>query len=129
MSGGQAYFCDMRRSMANLVGGAALGLVLLAGVAYGGGGDVSPMPGAPAGAPDEGLDISIRARALGLVPEPLAAPSLEFETQRAPTGAGSMRWPSDRTEIGRGVYVGLMPSCGPEDLLRGAPRRRTQPRR
>jgi hypothetical protein len=128
MSGGQAYFCDMRRSTGSLAGGTVLGLVLLAGVAYGGG-DVSPMPGAPAGAPDGGLDVSIRARALGLVPEPLAAPSLEFEPQRAPTGAGSMRWPSDRTEIARGVYVGLMPSCGPEDLLRGAPRRRTQPRR
>lgn len=124
MSGGQAYFCGMRRSTASLGGGAVLGLVLLAGVAYGGGGDVSPMPGTPAGAPGGGLDISIRARALGLVPEPLAAPSLEFEAQRAPTGAGSMRWPSDRTEIGRGIYVGLMPSCGPEDLLRPLPGRR-----
>ena len=109
-------------------------MVLLAGAAYGGD-DASPAPGAPvapkapAAAPDGSLDVSIRARALGLVPESLAAPSLEFEVQRAPTGAGSMRWPSDRTEIGRGIYVGLMPSCGPEDLLRPLPGRRVQPPR
>ena len=126
MSGAQAYFCGMRRSTVSLAGGAVLGLVLLAGVAHGGG-DVSPMPGPPAGAPDGSLDVSIRA--LRLVPEPLAAPSLEFEAQRAPTGAGSMRWPSGRTEIGRGIYVGLMPSCGPEDLLRPLPGRRALPRR
>ena len=123
----------MRRSTASLAG-TVLGLVLLAGAAHGGD-DASPAPGAPvapkapAAAPDGGLDVSIRARALGLIPEPLTAPSLEFEAQRAPTGAGSMRWPSDRTEIGRGVYVGLMPSCGPEDLLRSLPGRRAQPRR
>ena len=127
MSGAQAYFCGMRQSTVSLAGGAVLGLVLLAGVAHGG--DVSPMPGTPAGSPDRSLDVSIRARALGLIPEPLAVPSLEFEAQRAPTGAGSMRWPSDRTEIGRGIYVGLMPSCGPEDLLRSLPGRRAQPPR
>jgi hypothetical protein len=66
-----------------------------------------------------GLDLSIRARSLGVVPEPTgeAAP-LGLETMRAPTGAGSTRWPSRTTEVARGVYVSVEPLCLPgEDGL------------
>jgi hypothetical protein len=113
----------MSQNLAGLGAGVALGLGALSGLAYGGD-EVTPPPAAPSTGPDTGLDLSIRARALGIVPESLTAPSLDFEAQRAPTGAGSMRWPSARTEIAPGVFVTMMPSCGPEDELWRLPGRR-----
>jgi hypothetical protein len=113
----------MVKSLAGLAAGAVLGLGALCGTAHGGD-DAAPKPAAASAGPDTGLDLSIRARALGIVPESLVAPSLDLEAQKAPTGAGSMRWPSARTEIARGVYITMMPSCGPEDELWRLPGRR-----
>jgi hypothetical protein len=87
-----------------------------------------PRPDAAGGS----LDLSIRARALGLTGDvmPLVPPSLEFEAERAPTGAGTSRWPSSRTELGKGVYIDVSPVCIPgvdepafPPLLRRSPRR------
>jgi hypothetical protein len=60
--------------------------------------------------PPPTLDLSIRARALGIVPEPAAAGSLGLETVRAPTGAGRSRMPQARTGAERtpGLYVGAV---------------------
>jgi hypothetical protein len=70
----------------------------------------APAPGAGGGT----LDLSIRARSLGLVPDPPGtAPSLGLETMTAPTGAGTTRWPSARTEVARGVYISVEPLCLP----------------
>jgi hypothetical protein len=66
-----------------------------------------------------GLDLSIRAQSLGVAPLPSGdGASLGLETMKAPTGAGSTRWPSRTTEVARGVYVGIQPLCLPgEDIF------------
>jgi hypothetical protein len=95
-----------------------------------------------AGASGGGLDLSVRARALGVVPDPVAATNLDFETVKAPTGAGTMRMPQLASGRERsGVYVGAVvcdpfggrvyetrldeSSSLPEPNLRGTPSPRT----
>lgn len=83
----------------------------------------APVPAAPGTEPAPllppdavvpgGLDLSIRARALGVAPEPQGAATLGLEPMRAPTGAGSMRWPQPVTEVGKGVYISVEPVCLP----------------
>jgi hypothetical protein len=108
--------------------GLVLGALLFAGTAYGGD-DAVPPGAAPAGR-DATLDISIRARTLGIGPDTLPAPSLDLEAQRAPTGAGSLRWPSETMEVARGVYVHVMPRCIPGvDDFPALPGRRSPARR
>ncbi len=104
--------------------GVSLALALLGSVAYGG--DEGRTPPAAT----SGLDLSVHGRALGVLPDSTAGASLGLEPERAPTGAGSLRMPSATTELGRGVYVSVMPSCipGMDDGLplrrRGLPVRR-----
>jgi hypothetical protein len=87
---------------------------------------VAPAPKAPA-LPSPSLDLSIRARALGLVPEHWSgsAGSLGLETGRPSNGAGTTRMPSATTELARGVYVSVSPSCipGVDEPMLPAPRR------
>ena len=70
------------------------------------------------------MALAIRALALGFAPLPVT--SMEFETVKAPTGAGIDRMPSATTEIARGVYITVMPSClpGMDDPLRAPVSRR-----
>lgn len=96
----------------NLAAGTVLGLALLAGAAYSGD-DASSTREGTVGTPGSRLDLSIRARALGVTSEPWTGSSLDLEPQKAPTGAGSTRMPSATAEIGRGIYIGLMPACVP----------------
>ena len=91
-------------------------------------------PAAPASPPASqppapgGLDLSIRARALGIVPVPQPSDALGLEPMRAPTGAGTTRMPSATTELAPGVYLSVTPACGPEDDFR-FPRRSVPNRR
>jgi hypothetical protein len=74
-----------------------------------------------------GLDLSIRARSLGVAPEPTGeSTTLGLETMHAPTGAGTTRWPSRTTEVARGVYVTVEPLClpGADPLMPRYPGRR-----
>ena len=66
------------------------------------------------------LVLSIRALSVGQTP--FAADTGELERVKAPTGAGTSRWPSATTAVGRGVYISVMPACIPgvdEPLLPG----------
>ena len=99
----------------------------------------TPIGAAPPGGPPEvvpgqssatevpaagSLDLAIRAQALGLTPATVGDPTLGLGTMRAPTGAGTTRWPS--AEVAPGLYMGA-PTCLPgEDSfsLRRPPSRR-----
>ena len=109
--------------MASLAAGAVLALAALASVAYSGDYASSTREGT-VWTPGPRLDLSIRARALGVTSEPWTESSLGLEPQKAPTGAGSTRMPSATAEIGRGIYIGLMPACVPgvDDFRVPAPR-------
>jgi hypothetical protein len=75
------------------------------------------------------LDMSMRGEALGMEVRPPTLDTLGLGPVRAPTGSGSVRAPSATTEIGRGVYLTVSPSCIPgvdEPLF---PARRPTPRR
>jgi hypothetical protein len=103
----------MKRHVAASAAGLALGMALLAGGA-------AAKDGAPAESRTRGaaagsrLDLSIREGSLGLTADPLPpGPSLDVEAERAPTGAGSVRWPSSRIEVGRGAYLEVLPACHP----------------
>jgi hypothetical protein len=64
-------------------------------------------------APGQGelpLVLSIRALSLGQTP---LTESGDVERVRASNGAGTSRWPSAATPVGRGVYISVMPSCIP----------------
>ena len=113
-----------------------LAMTLVGGAAYAGSDRTTaqstlPAPSTP-GAPGQGelaLVLSIRALSLGQTP---FAETGEMERVKAPTGAGTSRWPSATTPVGRGVYISVMPACIPgvdEPLWpgtqgRGAARRR-----
>ena len=120
-AGTPPYGTGMRRTIATA---AAVALLGLAGL-----GSAAP-PGAPPAASPEpdptrpgSLDLSIRARSLGLVPpESQGAAALGLEPMKAPTGAGTTRMPSAVTELAPGVYIYVAPACVPgEDPL--SPRR------
>lgn len=87
---------------------------LLGGVAYAGNEPATapgtiPAPTAP-GQGDLPLVLSIRALSLGQAP---LVETGEMERVTAPTGAGTSRWPSATTAVGRGVYISVMPACVP----------------
>jgi len=68
-----------------------------------------PTPSAP-GQGELPLMLSIRALSLGQTP---FVDSGDMERVRASTGAGTSRWPSATTPIGRGVNISVMPACIP----------------
>ena len=105
--------------------GGALGLALLAGSVEAG---TAPTPSTPDQAPAP-LDLSIRSRALGVETGAPTLDTLGLGPAKAPTGAGSTRAPSTTTEIGRGVYLTVSPTCypGEDDLF--PTRRAIRPRR
>ena len=71
---------------------------------------------------DASLLMSIRS--LAVSPTQFTAPA-EVERVSAPTGAGTTRWPSATTPVGRGVYISVMPACipGVDEPLWPAPHR------
>jgi hypothetical protein len=94
-------------------------VALAGGVAHGGSDPATtagalPPPSAPA---EDGLSLvlSIRALAVGPVPLSIGAPDGTTGTEvgrvKAPTGAGSDRWPTG--ELAKGVYISVMPACIP----------------
>jgi hypothetical protein len=100
----------MRRVLALAIGTA---LLATAGLA------VAAPPGQSSD-PGERLDLSIRARGLGIGPMTPTIENLGLETAKAPTGAGSLRMPSTTEEIAPGVYFTVAPTCLPgEDLPLG----------
>jgi hypothetical protein len=106
-----------------------VGLLLAVGlVGAAGAEDTAPAVdgSASGGPPASALLLSIRARALGVEMAPLPQPSdsLGLERVTAPTGAGTSRMPSARTEIARGVYMTVMPACLPGVDELGLPMRR-----
>jgi hypothetical protein len=96
---------------------------LLGGVAHAGSDPATTEgtlpPPSTTGPGDLSLVLSIRALALGQAP--LAAGG-DGERVKAPTGAGTSRWPT--AEVGRGVYISVMPACipGVDEPLRPASR-------
>src|SRR5262245_33424100 len=95
----------MRTRVAVVIGA---GLLTLVGLAH----------GAPVGEssdPGERLDLSIRARGLGVAPMTPTLENLGLETVKAPSGAGSIRMPSATTQIAPGVYFTVDPTCLPND--------------
>jgi hypothetical protein len=87
-----------------------------------------------------GLDLSMRTRGLGVERAPTS--NLDFETVKAPTGAGSTRLPQAASGRAGGIYVGVIvcdpivggrayevraddPGSLPEPNLRGAAGPRT----
>jgi hypothetical protein len=100
-----------------------LAVALLGGAAYAGSDPTAvqgtvPAPTAPIQA-ELPLVLSIRALSLGQTP---FAETGEMERVRASTGAGTSRWPSATTSVGRGLYISVMPGCIPgvdEPLLPG----------
>ena len=113
-AGAAAYGETVRR--ARLFYGAALGLLLAAG-AVRAEDAATPTLVSPTG--QDGLDLSIRARALGIVPDPPAsgAETLGLEPMRAPTGAGTTRMPQAAAGREPGVYVGVV-VCEPDGIER-----------
>ncbi|HEX2499952.1 MAG TPA: hypothetical protein VHO73_00745 [Methylomirabilota bacterium] len=107
--------------------GGLVAAVLLGGVVAYAGNDPTTTQGAlPApGQGDVPLVLSIRALSLGQTQ--FAPDTGELERVKAPTGAGTSRWPSATTAVGRGVYISVMPACIPgvdEPFLPGPRRRR-----
>lgn len=91
-----------------------LGVLALAGLLAG----VTAFAEEPAsGSPAGGLDLSVRARALGVVPEPAGTATLDLETMKAPTGAGVTRMPLAASGGKPGVYVGVV-VCEPDGTER-----------
>ena len=107
----------------------------LAAVALGLAGLVGPAAAAPVPGPSDSsaagastLDLSLRARSLGLVPAPSDGTNLGVETMRAPSGAGQDRMGPARQEVAPGVFLYVDPNCVPgEDPF--FPRRPGLPRR
>jgi hypothetical protein len=71
--------------------------------------------------------LSLRALAVGNVPLSIGASDgtvgSDVGRVKAPTGAGSDRWPTG--ELAKGVYISVMPACipGVDEPLGPAPRR------
>ena len=110
------------------VGVGLLTAVLAAGSAYADSPPATSEGTVPApGTQPEGevpLALSIRALSLG---QPSLTDTGDMERVRASTGAGTSRWPSASTQVGRGVYISVMPACIPgidEPLRPATPRRR-----
>ena len=56
------------------------------------------------------LVLSIRALSVGTT---TFTDTGDLERVRASTGAGTSRWPPASTQVGRGVYISVMPGCIP----------------
>jgi hypothetical protein len=98
--------------MQSLLATVLLAMALLGGVAHAGSDPTTtegalPAPSAP-GPGDLSLVLSIRALAVGPMSFPASA---DVERIKAPTGAGTTRWPTG--EIAKGVYISVMPACIP----------------
>ena len=110
---------------------AIVAAALVGGVAYAGSDPATtagalPTPSAP-GPDDLSLVLSIRALAVAPVPLTMGTGGSEMERVKAPTGAGSTRWPTG--EIAKGVYISVMPACIPGvDEPLGPTRRATRRR-
>ena len=83
-------------------------------------------PPATGAQPEVPLVLSIRALSVG---KPTFTDTGDLERVRASTGAGTSTWPPASTQVGRGVYISVMPGCIPgvdEPYLpgRGTGRRR-----
>ena len=114
-----------------LFGAAIVAALLVGGVAHAGSDPATttgtlPAPTAPA-SDDLSLVLSIRALSVAPVPFTLGSEGSEVERVKAPTGAGSTRWPTG--EIAKGVYISVMPACIPGvDEPLGPTRRATRRR-
>ena len=106
--------------------GGALGLALLAGSA---GAGPAPTPSTSADQAPAPLDLSIRSRALGVENGAPTLDTLGLGPAKAPTGVGGTRAPSTTTEIGRGVYLTVSPTCYPGEDNLFPTRRAIRPRR
>jgi len=60
--------------------------------------------------PEAPLVLSIRALSVGPT---TFTDTGDFERVRASTGAGTSKWPAASTQVGRGVYISVMPGCIP----------------
>jgi hypothetical protein len=100
----------MRRILAAVAGLGLFGVAVVASAAPGPGATEST---AAPSAPGSSLDLSVRARSLGLVPTPQDGTNLGIETMRAPTGAGRDRMPPARQEVAPGVFLYVDPNCLP----------------
>jgi hypothetical protein len=102
------------RRLALFAAAALLAATLMGGTAYAGsdptGAAGTVQPPGTAGQGDAALLLSIRS--LAVSPTQFTAPA-EVERVTAPTGAGTTRWPSATTPVGRGVYISVMPVCIP----------------
>jgi hypothetical protein len=118
------------RSLAEIRLATIFGVALLGGVAHAGSDPATaagtvPAPSTPSPESELPLVLSIRALSMGQSAFPMTQ---EVERVKAPTGAGSTRWPTG--EIAKGVYISVMPACIPgvdEPLVPG--HRRTAPAR
>jgi hypothetical protein len=92
-----------------------LAAALLGGAAYAGSGPTAGGGTPPAPTPGQAeLPLVLSIRALSLGQElPLLGDGGQMERVKAPTGAGTSRWPSATTPVGRGVYISVMPACIP----------------
>jgi hypothetical protein len=81
---------------------------------------------APSAAPTGDLPLVLSIRALSVGPTTFTDGG-DTERIRTSNGAGTSRWPSASTPVGRGVYISVMPTCVPgvdEPLWPGPSRRR-----
>ncbi len=114
-----------------LFGAAIVAALLVGGVAHAGSDPATtagtlPAPSAPGG-DDLSLVLSIRALAVGSTAPFVIDTEQQMERVKAPTGAGSTRWPTG--EIAKGVYISVMPACIPGvDEPLGPTRRATRRR-
>src|SRR5262245_46295759 len=104
-----------------------LSVVVVAGQAYAGNPPATEGTGTAPADETQGqvpMALSIRALSLG---QPAFTDTGDLERVRASSGSGTSRWPAASTQIGRGVYISVMPGCIPgvdEPLLPGNSRRR-----
>jgi hypothetical protein len=96
---------------------AALVTALAGGLAHAGSeparADQPLQPAAPVAPTGATLLLSIRARTLGLTQEAASEDPLGLQRMKAPTGEGRTTMPSTTTEIARGVYLTVQPTCLP----------------
>jgi hypothetical protein len=92
---------------------ALLAVTVMGGTAYAGS-DPTGAAGTvqPPGTAGQDASLLLSIRSLAVSPTHFTAPA-EVERVTAPTGAGTTRWPSATTQVGRGVYISVMPVCIP----------------
>lgn len=97
-----------------LVAAVVLSTLGVAGPLYAGSDPATTQGTLPAPAtgtqPEAPLVLSIRALSVGPT---TFTDTGDLERVRASTGAGSSKWPPASTQVGRGVYLSVMPGCIP----------------